>query len=247
MNEDFSQRLLERIEDEHIKPISRWAIFARRGLAWTVIGLSIICTSLLASLLFLAVLQVDIPFLRRSSLGPMLRLILDYVPLIWVILFLVLCALEVILLRHETRAYRYSQITVAGLVLLGVSLIGLGLYAAKLPEHFERSLESGLPTGMHPWTIRRAPPGRPEQGVLFGEVLTVSSTTVSIRGPRGEEWRVNLSKDASKKTDLLRPEQLILIEGRVLERGHFEGQDIHPFRGPRRPPIHGEKRGMQTF
>lgn len=246
MNEDFSNRLLERIEEERIKPLPRWVVFARRAIAWTTLVLAVLCAGLLGSLLLLAVLQVDIQFLRRSSLGPMLRLVLDYVPLVWILLFLALCALEVFLLRHETRAYRYSGAALAGLVLIGVSLIGLGFYAAKLPERIEHSLQRGLPPRVHPWAMRRPPP-RPEHGILFGEVTSVSSTTLYLRGPRGESWQVNLSEQAAQKLDLLQPGQLILIEGRIINRGIFEGREVRPFRGPKRSSFRVDRRALQTF
>lgn len=246
MNEDFSNRLLERIEEEHIKPLPRWVVLGRRTLTWIILGLSVVCASLLGSLLVLAVLELDLSFLRRTSLGPMLRLVLEYVPMLWVLLFIALGVLEVVLLRHETRAYRYSSVALAGLVFLAASLIGLGLYATKLPERLEASLEERLPRPIHGWAIRRPPP-RPEQGTLFGEVLRIEEEQFTLRGPRGEVWRVTLPGKSLKEIDLIRPGQLVLIEGRVVERGIFEGGEIRPFQGRLAPSGPRPRSRLQTF
>ena len=82
MSDDFSQRLLERIEHEHIRPLPRWVIWMRQGLIWFLLVLCVICGAFLGSLLFLALFQVDLQFLRASSLGPMLRLLLEYIPMV---------------------------------------------------------------------------------------------------------------------------------------------------------------------
>lgn len=230
MNEDFSQRLLERIEHEHIKPISRWVVFARRGLIWTVLLLSIGCAALLGSLLIMATLKVDLEFLRVSSFGPMLRLLLDYVPILWVILFFAFCVLEIYLIRRETHAYRYSSFMVAGFVLFGASFIGLGLYATSLPERVEQTVQQRLPPPH--WMMRRESQPRPEDGILFGRVVMVSSTTFSLEGPQHDVWEVRVSQTASG-TSLVEIDRFILVEGQMMERNLFSASAIHPYRGPK--------------
>jgi hypothetical protein len=231
MNEDFSQRLFERIEHEQVKPLPRWVIVARRVLSAFLILLSILCGGLLASLLFLAFLHIDLEFLRASSLGPMLRLVLDYVPVVWIVLFLGFCGLEVFLLRHETRAYRYSWLASAGFVVVGISLLGLALYATRLPERVEQSFQRHLPPHLQSWAVRRPSPPRPEDGVLFGRVLEVGRGRFRVEGPRQDRWDVGLPEKDLSKYPFLRIGERVLIEGKFIRPGQFEAAKVRPYRG----------------
>lgn len=236
MNEDFSQRLFERIEHEHIQPLPRWVIIARRFLSVFLLALSIICAGLLSSLLILAIFHLDLEFLRVSSLRPMLRLVLDYVPLVWVVLFAIFCGVEVWLLRQETRAYRYSWPVLGGLVIVGVSLMGLAFYAARLPERMEYSLEHRLPPHVQPWAVRRPSLPRPEDGVLFGRVLEVSAKSFRVEGPRQDRWQVDLQNKETSMFPFLHVGQPILIEGDFIQPGLFKAKNVRSYRGPPGPP-----------
>ena len=237
MNEDFSQQVLDRIERERVKPVPRFVVLARRIIAWLLLGVSALCAAFLGSLLILAVLQTDLEFLRASALGPMLRLFLDYVPALWVVLFVLFCGLEIVLLRHETHAYRYPWLAVSGFVVAAVSLAGLGLYAAKLPERIERSLQRRLPPGVHGWIARHPGPPRPEDGVLFGRVREVSVEAFQLDGPRRDRWRVTWPGRNLLQEPLLRPGQVVLVRGVFIRPGAFEAENVRAYRGRMLSPL----------
>lgn len=249
MNDDFSQRLLERIEQEHIRPLPRWMIHLRRGIGIGILLISLFCTAFLGSLLFLAIAQVDLEFLRVSSFGPMLRLLLNYIPIVWVIFFVLFCGMEVLLLRHGTRAYRYPFLGLTALVLLGASLLGLTFYASHLPERVEASFQVHIPPRVQPYFLRRPSHPRPEDGVLFGQVRDVASDRFHVRGPRSDLWEVRYPIASSSRAIIV-PEHWVLIEGRMLQPGLFEGRAVRPYQGPpntRRQELSPPSPGVQTF
>lgn len=231
MNDDFSQRLLERIEREQIKPIPRWFVVTRQGATWMLLALCLLSTFVLGSLVFLAGFQLDLEFLRASSLGPMLRLLLASVPLVWVFLLLLFCSLELFLLRRETHVYRYPAAIVAGMLVLGVVLGGLGLYAAHLPERIQTSFPHRLPPSVRPWFERGRPIPRPEDGVLFGRVREVQSDQVVLIDPPGHRWQVLFATEQRARWHFLHPGQHVLVHGRIQERGVFHAEQMRPYQG----------------
>lgn len=234
MNDDFSQHVLERIEQKHVHPLPRWVVLVRRSLTIGLIVLTVVCAGILGSLVVLAITNIDSAFIRASSLGPMLRLILSYVPLVWVFLFAVLCLVEVMVLRHETHAYRYSGLIVGGFVLLVACLLGLGLHAIHLPERVESTFQRRLPPGMRPWMMRGQPHPRPEDGVLFGRIMNVSTTSFALEGPERDLWEIQPQRPEMLTLPFLKPNQFVLIKGRIERPGLFNARTIQPHRGP--PP-----------
>lgn len=234
MNDDFSQRVLDRIEQEHVHPLPRWMVVARRVLMGALIVVSFIVASVFGSLVIVALLQIDPAFIRASSFGPMLRLLREYIPAVWVVLFVLLCLGEIILIRRKTVGYRHSLLVVGGVVVLGVCLLGLGLYATRVPERVEMSIERRVPLPIRPWVMRGAPRPRPEDGVLFGRILVVATSTFSVEGPRRDIWQVVPERSEQLSLPFLAPNGFVLIQGKMERPGLFMARTIQPHRGP--PP-----------
>jgi hypothetical protein len=227
---DFSDQLLKKIEQEHIRPVPRWVVETRRVLVWVSVVLGLLCGGLLLSLLFLAALQVDLEFLRVSSLGSALRLLLEYVPLVWVGLFILFCVIEVILLRGRTRLYRYPISVMVGLVLLGVSVFGLGFYVSRIPARVQSSMERRLPPPLRARFVPGRPLPRPEEGVLFGEVVEVSTSTFQLLGPHQDRWTVR--RAPGSLFPFPSSGRRILLEGRISSFMEFEAHHARPYKGP---------------
>lgn len=227
---DFSDQLLKKIEQEHIRPVPRWVVETRRVLVWVSLALGLLCGGLLLSLLFLAALRVDLEFLRVSSLGSALRLLLEYVPLVWVGLFILFCVIEVVLLRGRTRLYRYPMSVMVGLVLLGVSVFGLGFYVSQIPARVQSSMERRLPPPFRARLMPGRPLPRPEEGVLFGEVGEVATSSFQLLGPQQDRWTV---RRASGSSFPFPPSgRRILLEGRISSFMEFEANHARPYKGP---------------
>ncbi len=231
MTDDFSKRLLERLEDEHVHPVPRWIILARRFVLALVSVLTFLCGALLFSLIVLAVMHVDPAFLRASSFGPMLHLAVNYVPGAWILLFLAFLFVELFVLRSQARAYRYTWYSIGGFVLFFVVLVGLGLYASNIPHRVESSFDR-LPARMQPWMRRGAPLPRPEDGVLFGRVLDISPSSLSLEDPLRHRWEVRSKNNELLSQPFIQREQFILIQGDMERPGLFYARTIKPHTPP---------------
>jgi hypothetical protein len=235
MNDDFSQQLLQKIETEHIRPVPRWMVLLRQGMLFVVLGLAIVCAGILGSLLLLAALKIDLQFLRVSSFGGVLRLLLEYIPIVWVILLVLFGVLEVVLLRRGTRLYRYSFVTIVGFVFLAMSLIGLGLYVSRVPERVQNTFEKRLPANLKTRFIPGQPLPHPEEGVLFGRVVKIEEETFQLVGPKREPWMVRRAAKANFPLPPVNAE--VLLEGTLIRPGEFEANKLRPYRRPARPPL----------
>ena len=247
MNEDFSQRVLDKIEHDHVTPQPRWMILASRVLSIILLILSMVCGAILFSLLLLAILHVDPAFIRASSFGPMFHLLLSYIPFVWIILFALLVFVEIIIVRRGTHGYRYSVLKVVVFVLIGAGLLGVGLYLTRVPERVESAFQNHLPLGARPFMMRGQPLPRPEDGVLFGRILKVDTASFNLEGPRHDQWQVKPQKPELMSLPFVQPDHFVLITGKMEQPGIFDAQTIQPHNplpgGPPPPaPIGGEAR-----
>lgn len=237
MNDDFSQRLLDKIEHEQIHPIPRSAILFRKIAIWVLLLLCLGCSAFLGVLVVLAFFHIDLEFLRVSSLGPMLRLLLAYIPVVWLVLFLLFFCIELLLVRRQTHAYRYPTSVIIGMMMLGALFGGLGFYATHLPERIESSLPGHLPPHIRPWFQPDRPLPRPEDGVLFGKVQTVQTESFSLRDEPGHLWQVQFDSKKIDVRQLPHPDQDVIVEGHIEQREVFRADAIRPYRGqPGGPP-----------
>lgn len=235
MTHDFTQRVLERIDHEHVRPQPRWLVRTKRWLIIALLIVSVVGAAVLSSLLFLAIMHVDPAFLRSSSLGPMIHLLLSYVPFVWIALFLLVCVLEVALIRENLHAYRYSMTLIVCFVLIGASLLGGGFYFAHLPQRVEAGFQR-LPPPIQPFMMRGQPIPRPEDGVLFGRVVAETATSLTLEGPRQDRWDVTTDRSDLLMAPFIKMDTWVLIRGTYQRPGHFVAQTIEPHDPPPPPP-----------
>lgn len=236
MNEDFSQRILDKIERDQIRPLSPKVYRAQKVGRILLLLSCVLCTAFLGVLVVMEFFQVDLEFIRVSSFGPMLRILLAYVPMIWIVFFLFFFLLELYLLRRQTRAYRYPVTVIVGLMVLASALGGLGLYATRLPERVRTSLPRHLPPHVRPLFQPDRPFPHPEDGVLFGRIQSVQDKGFLIQDPPGNMWQVDQSQARPVPQDLIQENHQVIIEGRMSGPRTFQAENIRPYRGPNQGP-----------
>jgi hypothetical protein len=139
--------------------------------------------------------------------------------------------------RRQAHAYRYPTGLIVGMVVLGICLGGLGLYATRLPERIQTSFPRHLPPRVRPWFERERPTPRPEDGVLFGRIREIKADHLLVNDPPGHLWRVIVNPELLKQGDFIRPGQTVIIQGRIQAREVFEAHSIRPYQGrPGVPP-----------
>ena len=106
MNEQLSNKILERIDDDQIVPLPRWRFIFLRISFWLLAIVSLIVGSLaIGAMLFLF---IDY---HQHGLFAVPRDMSDFLlmtPFIWIIVFVLFIAVARISIKHTKKGYRYS-------------------------------------------------------------------------------------------------------------------------------------------
>lgn len=241
---DFSQRVLDKIEHEHVRPVPRWAVLLQRVMAWGITVTSILFAALFCSLLVIAIQHIDYDVMRAAHPGSALFFLGQYIPVLWIVFFVAFCVLVIFLLRRETHAYRYRRFAVAGLVGVGVILIGLFLELLQVSDQAEQYVERGFPSVARPWMMRGRVLPRPEDGILVGRVIDLTQGGLRLERPSGSEiaiedrrlpmevWEVRFST-GTVQVLRLHLNQEVIARGAVIQQGLFQAEWIRPHQPPR--------------
>lgn len=236
MNDDFSQQLLDKIEHERVRPVPRWRVLVQRAVIWALAILGVSIAALLCSLLLIAFLDIDVEILRAARPGPALRFFVQYVPVMWIVLFIGFCFLIVSLLRRETHAYRYGRFLVLACVSLCVVCVGVLFHFARVAERAEPYVMRGIPPQARPWMMRGPVLPRPEDGVLMGQVIQVDEGFIVLRhAVTNEPWNV-LWHHPIPHAPVFHTGQLVMARGVVIGPQTFEAEWIRIRMPPRRGP-----------
>lgn len=223
----ISDKVLSKINKEHIKPLPRWQFRLRNGGQWAGFGLLVILAMLSLGLLWY--FWSDGPWLHGAGFG--FGLFFGRMPLV---LFgiIVLGGLFALLdFRHTGRGYRYSLLKIGLILLLLAAAAGWSLNYFGISQRMDAALSSSsLYQGRE--VYMRDVWQRPNEGLLAGKIIVVESTRqLSLRDLDGKIWTIDV-------TNALWRHNLVPAAGLEIKligsaRGdNFVADDIRPWMGP---------------
>ena len=191
MNEQLTNKILERIDDDQIVPLPRWRFIFLRISFWLLAVISLIFGSLAVG----ATLFLFIDY-HRHGLFAVPRDMTDFLlmtPFIWIIVFVLFIAVARISIKHTKKGYRYSLRTIVSVSIILSLIFGFILNFVGIGkttnEFFNKILIYNFAThnSRNIWD-------RPVAGRLAGVILSVQGkNNFSIRDFNGHIWQVRLS------------------------------------------------------
>lgn len=205
----LAERVLERIESQHLSPRPRWEFLFTNYAFWTLGALAVA----LGALAFSAVLfeVTNAPWSLSAATHPdFLSFFLAVAPFLWVAVLALFIGVGYATIRHTKRGYRYPLAIIAIGAILTSMVLGGALYAAGAGQAVEESL------GDHPPFYRpimledRAWWDAPTQGVLGGDVLSVTvDSSFTLKDFSGNIWTIDAD-------DLRAPDLKALVAGQTV-------------------------------
>lgn len=194
IEDHLAERVLHRIEDEHLTPRPRWEFLLKNYVFWTFGVFAVILGALAVSASFFEITNVD--WRLGSATHPdFVSFFLAAAPVFWVVTLILFLLIGYINVRHTNHGYRYSLWVIAlGAVMMSLTL-GSGIYAVG----FGRMVEEVV--GDHPPFYRPIVAAQeswwlaPEKGLLGGKVVQVASNMTSfvVDDFTGHTWQVDSS------------------------------------------------------
>lgn len=196
MKNDISNKVLEKIHDEHLKPKPALNFLLRRSVFWALTILSLLVGGLAFGSTYFSVMNQEWDLWPRLS-GSLFAFVLLVAPYFWLILFAGFIALAYFNLRHTKFGYRWRFGLVIAAYLLATVAIGIGVYYSGLSEKLEKALSQStsiyhhLNYGQGMWT-------RADKGLLAGQVVSVSGSAFVLKDLNQNEWTVEFGSSSNK-------------------------------------------------
>jgi len=187
----IAKNVLERIEREHVQPISRLHFILRNSALWATGILSILFGAVAAAASLFAIANAGWRYYVATH-DNLLTFVVQSAPYVWLITFGVFILLGYEIFRRTKSGYRYPFIATAlGSVFLSV-LLGVGLYAFGFGEVFDDAL-GALPFYRPAIANEQALWTHPERGLLAGKVVSLAPdfSNFTILSFDGKLWTVD--------------------------------------------------------
>ena len=225
-----SNKLIEKIKAQDLRPAPRWQFQLRDSALWILFISSTLFGALAFSIILYAVQQADFSLTRHIS-HSWYEMLLSLIPLVWII-FLIICLVLIILsIRNSRKGYKFNALSILGLGSALSILIGTLFFVTGggnwLDQTFARKInqyESVEDRKTAVWS-------NPEEGTLSGKILTVSDKSFEIEDFTGKLWKVDYSDaDLAPSIEIMEGE-IIKMTGKMESEKTFKANIIRPWGG----------------
>ena len=233
---DTSEKILQKIAEDNVRPIARGRILLKRILLWVVICSTMIFGIISSGIALFQLSHTDWDLYDRvnRSAGQFIVLALPY---FWLFLLVLCTVLALYYFRRSRKGYRYSALLLIMLAaffsLAGGSVLYYSGFSLKLEKAFEEVIplyERVTPYGYRIWSY-------PERGLFSGRILAIlSPEEIRVADSNGNIWRVDISETLWRGGLSAAVGLEIKCIGAVTGTARFAAQEIRPMhsRGHRR-------------
>lgn len=232
-----SQKLLQKIEERHIKQVPRLYFVLKNYLFISIFIFATIFGAVAFSVILYIFSVGDFDLLFNSSLTK-LQLVLTTLPFVWVIMVALFIVVSFFGMRHTKKGYRHPIYKILILnILIGVFLGSLFFYVGgskKVEDFFAVNIP--FYTGMEEKKIKLW--SSPENGLLSGEILLIEKDLITVKTFDDLMWVVDIRNTLTRKKVSLEKGELIKIVGSIIKENTFLAEEIRPWIGRGRGRMH---------
>lgn len=230
-----SEKSLQKIIKEEIKPIPKWEFLLRELFIWSVLIFFAILGGLSLSLATAVLQESDLDLYQKLN-----KSFLDYLfqntPYALFFLAIIFIAILLINLRNTKTGYRHTTITLV-MVTLGSTLVLCGLFTFS---GFGNKADDTLEKAIQPYIqIKHNQDiwNHPEQGFLSGVVWKINNQkNFILLDPNNNLWVIDTRNIPMRSKIILQEGHEVKIIGRMIEDQFFEADEIRLWR---EVPLHG--------
>ena len=226
------QNTIGKIKSQHIVPEPRWRYLVKKYGLWLLLGVILILAAISLSAAHDNTSKLDwdlYRFMRQNRIIYYLSLI----PYVWVILIVVFLAAALFEIRKTETGYRYSRLGIFGIIIGGITAMGILMSFFGFGGRFNSMMAKNLPYyGQHMMVTKESQWMQPEKGFLAGTIQSGAEQSLELGDLDGKRWEIPLND----KT-LVRPSvrviegEMIKIIGKVKGDNVFEAVEIRPWMG----------------
>jgi len=228
-NKNISQIVLEKIQGEGLKPISKRVFNVKRFLFWTAVVISLIIGAFAFSLVLSGLFNNDWDLYNKFGFS----FILKTLPYFWLISLALFVILGEYYYRKTLHGYRYTLIVVVGAYMASSIIFGSLFYVLRIGDVIEKSLSDVSPIYRNIILNRHEVWTHPEDGLISGKITRVGDGEIEIIDSNGNLWVIDTTTSVNRGKVRIEIGERIKIMGDVIDENNFIADEIRPWMGVR--------------
>lgn len=228
----LNQSILEKIHNGEIKPHAKWYFIAKDALIWLMVAMSVFLGAISFSLILYILVNNDWQLYMHIQSSLLFFVVLT-LPYVWILLlaFWLLCGY--LQFAHTKKGYKFKHSTVIGITLVVSGIIGLGLFAAGMPNKVDDSLSRKSEfynKHVNPKSIRWV---KPHQGRLAGVITHLEKPEIfEIKDFRGDNWIIVVEQRQTTRPVFMTPirvDMRVKMIGQQIADNTFRADIVGPW------------------
>jgi hypothetical protein len=227
-NEELSQKILEKINQEKITPKPKWTFLLKDYFFW-ILGISSLLIGALATSVIVYILVNSNWDLIKHSSQSLSKYVFLSIPYLWVICFLIFIFSAYFNLKNTKKGYRYALATIIIFTFLFSVLMGTIFYGLGLGHFINKTLTRNIPPYQKLIMKKEKGFNQPERGLILGTIIgTPDKNHCEILDLEGDNWIINFDKNQPLLENILKEGNQVKIIGTPIDKNIFEACVISP-------------------
>lgn len=229
MEKNLSQEVLEKIEEKHLKPKSKWEFRAKSYFVWAVFSLAVLVGSMTSAIIIFMLEHNN--WNNAPALG-MVRVVFFGLPYFWFLALVILTTIAVYDFKYTKRGYKIKPTVVVAASVLASIILGVAVYAVGGGEKIESLVYRRVPIYMRIMHWQGRPFIAISEGRLAGVVTRgESSKRFEIRDFMGRLWVLICEQPVESNCKIVHDGLRVMAVGQKISEEEFEVEFIKEFLG----------------
>lgn len=235
MTEEITNKVLEKIKQEDIKPEAKWKFLIKNYTVWGLFVLSMILGSLAVASIIFGIKMSDWDVHQQFASGSVKFLIMS-LSYFWLLTFVGFVVVAYFNFRNTKKGYRYNIYIVIGISLLTTLLLGGFAYTVGFGEKMEKIMTQKAPFYKGIEHKRHKMWNQVDKGLLGGKIIEINDNIIDLEDIKKTRWHVTVSTTQIMPIAVIKKGNMVRVIGRKTDQNCFEAKKIMPWRRPKNPP-----------
>ena len=225
-----SQKLINKIVSEDIKPSPRWHFVFKNYILWIVFILFMFFGGIAFSIILYGMAESDFGLFLSLSYSKVQFLIAS-LPILWIIFLIIFLVVSIIGIRHTRTGYRYTLLKILSINIVISILLGVTFFYSGGAERMEQVFAENIPAYRGIEENKALRWSDPENGFLAGVIVEDNEDTILIEDLNGKKWEISTEEVIISQRVSLKIGEKIKIIGEILEGNIFIAREIRSWEG----------------
>jgi hypothetical protein len=197
---NIEDKILAKISTEHIEPKAKWKFLLKNSYFW-LLGLATIILGALTIAVSIFVFENIRWELYKATHENLLTFLIDFIPYLWLMLFLGFVIFTQYLIKKTKHGYRYHLSIIVGSILVISTVLGIVFADLGLGQDIDQGLDDNLPFYQGIKKHNDSLWNDPNKGLLTGTISLVNNDFI-LTTEDNKDWKLitnNLNKDLVKQ------------------------------------------------